>query len=287
MHGSISIVVPCYNEATRLDRAAFEELLLDPTGPVLILVDDGSTDGTVEILQSIASANPSRCHVVKSPRNQGKAEAVRMGLIRASDTGAACVGYWDADLATPVRHIREFAALLDVRPEADIVMGSRVRMLGRTIERSGLRHLIGRAYATMASIVLGVPVYDTQCGAKLLRSSPALRQALALPFTSRWSFDVELLQRLQQAWGHRGLDRMIEVPLIEWRDVGGSKVSLRAGGAAFLHLFLMLFRGSRSLPERPAGASRTWREAAGDVAAGELHDAEPTMDAAAPGPRRA
>jgi dolichyl-phosphate beta-glucosyltransferase len=242
------VVVPCYNEARRLDRAAFAAGIAGDTGATFVLVDDGSTDDTATALAGIAATNPARCRVVILAENRGKAEAVRIGMRTALEEGAGFVAYWDADLATPLTHVADFATLLDDRPEIDVVMGARVRMLGRHIHRSGARHLIGRAYATLASVVLGLPVYDTQCGAKMFRRSTALEHALDQPFRSRWSFDVELLQRLQHGWGDRGLDRIVEVPLPEWRDVGSSNVSLTAGGAAFAVLFALLLRNNRSLP---------------------------------------
>ena len=108
--------------------------------------------------------------------------------------------------------------------------GSRVALLGRTIERSALRHVLGRVFATGASLALGLPVYDTQCGAKVFRATPSLLLALERPFRSRWAFDVELLGRLLA--GGEGVPptdpaRMVEVPLGEWRHVSGSKITLR------------------------------------------------------------
>jgi dolichyl-phosphate beta-glucosyltransferase len=243
------IVVPCYNEAHRLDRAAFEaKLASNDCSTTLLFVDDGSTDGTAALLAAIAATNPARASVVVMAENRGKAEAVRTGMRAALEAGARCVGFWDADLATPLHHVAEFAALLDSQPGIDVVMGTRVRMLGRHIDRSGSRHLIGRVYATLASVALGLPVYDTQCGAKLFRRSAALERALEQPFRSRWSFDVELLQRLQHGWGDRGNDRILEVPLPAWRDVGRSNVSLSSGAAAFAVLCALLVRNNRSLP---------------------------------------
>ena len=96
-------------------------------------------------------------------------------------------------------------------------------LLGHRIERSWARHYLGRLFATASSQVLGLPVYDTQCGAKVFRDGPALRAALATPFTSRWAFDVELLGRL----GTGADRRFLEVPLERWHDVGGSKLRPR------------------------------------------------------------
>jgi dolichyl-phosphate beta-glucosyltransferase len=253
------IVVPCYNEAKRLDRAAFETFLAEPAGATLLFVDDGSTDDTRVLLDQIVEAYPARSAVLSLATNSGKAEAVRTGMRTALERGAAVVGFWDADLATPLPIIAELAAVLDADSDIDVVMGSRVRMLGRHIDRSGMRHLIGRTYATLASVVLGLPVYDTQCGAKLFRATTALRQALVEPFRSRWSFDVELLQRLQRSWGSRGIDRIVEVPLHAWYHGSESKVSLGAGGRAFGVLFILLLRNTRSLPllaERSTEAER-------------------------------
>lgn len=242
------VVVPCYDEERRLDQDAFAAFLRQESGPTLVFVDDGSRDRTRDILHELAAANPARAKVLGMPENRGKAEAVRLGMRSALAGGARYTGFWDADLATPLAQIAEFAAVLDEQPGIDVVMGARVRMLGRNIERYGSRHLVGRFYATVASFVLGLPVYDTQCGAKLLRTSPELSDALAAPFRSRWSFDVELLQRLQHAWGDRGFDRIVEFPLLRWQHVGNSKLSLLGGAAAFAVLFRLLFRSGRSLP---------------------------------------
>jgi hypothetical protein len=102
-------------------------------------------------------------------------------------------------------------------------MGARVAMSGRRIERRQWRHFLGRIFATMASIVLRAGIYDTQCGAKIFRSSQALRSALGKPFISRWVFDVELLGRLIGDGG-LGEGAIIEVPLRRWTDVDGSKL---------------------------------------------------------------
>ena len=107
-------------------------------------------------------------------------------------------------------------------------MGSRVALLGRQIRRSWKRHLLGRTFATAASLVLGLTVYDTQCGAKLFRVT---RQTAALfdrPFRARWIFDVELLARMISTAGNDGdlsIEELIyEYPLERWEDVAGSRL---------------------------------------------------------------
>jgi dolichyl-phosphate beta-glucosyltransferase len=213
-------VIPCHNEATRLDSVALidEEPALD-----LLFVDDGSLDATRQLLQGLAAARPERMRVLALAQNVGKGEAVRRGLLQALCGSAAIVGYFDADLATPPSEIRRLLAVMGPSA-ADLLLGSRVALLGRNIDRKQLRHYLGRAFASAASAVLDLPVYDTQCGAKLMLRGPALDEALREPFVSRWVFDVELIGRLLAAERRYGALRIVEEPLLAWRDVPGSKL---------------------------------------------------------------
>jgi dolichyl-phosphate beta-glucosyltransferase len=166
--------------------------------------------------------------VIDLQPNRGKAEAVRVGMLRALDKGAEFVGYWDADLSTSLSEIPRFEAVLRELPQIEIVFGARVQLLGRQIVRSSARHYLGRVFATLVSTTLKLAVYDTQCGAKLFRSSERTRALFAEPFISNWSFDVEIVARAIQA--HRAAqgpapsDSIYELPLESWRDVPGSKV---------------------------------------------------------------
>lgn len=220
------IVVPCHNEEKRLDAERLSSLLSrEDLG--LLFVDDGSTDGTRKLLTEMAARAPERVRVHALARNRGKGEAVRAGLLQALDSGAAVVGYLDADLSTPPEEMLGLVAVLE-DPRIQVVLGSRVSLLGRRIERKRARHYLGRVFASVASISLGLPVYDTQCGAKVFRRGPALEAALGRPFTSRWAFDVELLGRLLV--GENGIPQLgeadfVEVPLHRWRDIKGSSLS--------------------------------------------------------------
>ncbi|MDP2345334.1 MAG: glycosyltransferase [Deltaproteobacteria bacterium] len=213
------VVVPCFNEARRLDAGALLQIVDDDTG--LLLIDDGSSDDTLALLRSLASGDPRRVEVLALAHNSGKGEAVRHGLQHAERAGAVVVAYLDADLSTPVSEMQRILALLDERSDAQVALGSRVALLGADIERKSSRHYLGRVFATVASKGLGLRVYDTQCGAKAFRASEPLRRALAQPFTSRWAFDVELLSRLLEDLPPRAF---FEVPLQRWSDVAGSKL---------------------------------------------------------------
>ena len=230
--GSV-VVVPCFNEERRIDKQAFLDLA--GTDEVrLLFVNDGSTDGTRSLLEGL-SRQSEAISVLELPRNMGKAEAVRRGLQRAIESGAEIVGYFDADLATPGSELIRMVCLIQERPDLVAVFGSRVARLGSRIRRSPLRHYSGRVFATFASLALGVPFYDTQCGAKVFRVNENLVAAVRLPFRSAWSFDVLLFLRLVD--GTREipalpLSAFLEMPLEEWTDVGGSKVNLYGSALA-------------------------------------------------------
>lgn len=225
------VVVPCFDEANRLRLTELDEI--STAGVALTLVDDGSTDGTADLLAGYASGRPGVC-VLTLPSNAGKASAVAAGLLHARAGGARWVGYCDADFSTPAAEMLRLIGLAQARPELAVVIGSRLSLLGRTIERSALRHAGGRVFAAAAAQVLGLPVHDSQCGAKVLRGDPLLDAALARPFRSRWAFDVELLGRLS-ALGVPAA-AMWEEPLREWREVTGSKRSVSAAVRATLEL---------------------------------------------------
>jgi glycosyltransferase involved in cell wall biosynthesis len=233
----LTLVIPCYNEAGRLRAQPFLQFVAANRDARLVFVNDGSTDATAEVLADVASGGGTRISTFTLPHNVGKAEAVRQGLLAALNGSPDLVGYWDADLATPLAAVRDLLDELDRHPGVDIVMGSRVNLLGRQIERRAARHYVGRLFATAASLALGVAVYDTQCGAKIFRANEVLPRVLAAPFKSRWTMDVELLARYFAATGREAPgDRVHEVPLQTWRDVGGSKVRPLQGIRAFWEL---------------------------------------------------
>lgn len=249
------VVIPCYNEAKRLDTKAFLVALESQPELSFLFVDDGSKDGTLKILIDLQEQNPAQIDILCLERNSGKAEAVRRGMLKLIDGEYENVGYWDADLATPLETIAEFCQLLD-STDMTLVIGSRVRLLGRSVERNALRHYVGRIFATCASLLLQVVVYDTQCGAKMFKNSAALRKVFGKPFKVNWTFDVEMLARFPLLSGETPAQistRWYEYPLKEWIDVKGSKVKLKdffIGGIEFCTLFGYLHTPARKRYEK-------------------------------------
>lgn len=243
------IVVPCYNEAERLDADAFVRHVESRPEQTFLLVDDGSRDKTWEVLEALCARNPQQLTCMRLEANRGKAEAVRQGVLRAMRSEPTNVGYWDADLATPLEAIADFCSVLAEQSGVNIVMGSRVKLLGRRIDRKPARHYIGRVFATFASLVLHLPVYDTQCGAKLFRVGDVTRGLFDEPLCTSWIFDVELLGRYVQAVGRSGAEAsIVEFPLHRWIDVPGSKVRMSDGLRAGSDLWKIWRRYTRHAP---------------------------------------
>jgi hypothetical protein len=162
-------------------------------------------------------------------------------------------GYWDADLATPLAELPRLHAALS-KEGTLVALGSRVRLLGRAIERRPQRHYLGRVYATCVGLMLGLEVYDTQCGAKLFRNTEATRGVFQKPFATRWSFDVEILLRLlerEQSGEIPPLGTVCqEVPLERWADIAGSKLGLSSAPRVVGELFAIGIRAGRARRRR-------------------------------------
>jgi len=240
---ALVLVVPCFNEERRLRPEAFKAFVASRPEVRLLFVDDGSTDGTLAVLEGLRAAAPGPVDLARLPANQGKAAAVREGILAGLRLEPRLIGFWDADLSTPLSAVDDFLALADKRPDVDIMLGSRVMLMGRDIRREAWRHYIGRAFATAVSLSLGLPVYDTQCGAKVFRANDAIAAVFAAPFHSPWIFDVELLARYlalpAAPGGPARRDRIYELAVPVWHHVPGSK--LRAADflrAAFELLYI-------------------------------------------------
>ncbi len=231
-------MIPCYNEANRLDLASVVRFLDAEPSVYFAFVDDGSRDQTAEILDAFVKTNP-RCQLIRMPHNVGKSEAVRRGMLAVLEQGAeGYIGFLDADFSTPLSELGHFSNVFEVFQDVWLVMGSRVKLLGRKVERKRLRHYLGRLFATFASMSLNLSVYDTQCGAKFFVVWPGLKDLLAEPFMSRWIFDVELIARFLIAVPNAEA-RIYELPLNHWEDIGGSKLKITDFFRAFFELGLI------------------------------------------------
>lgn len=242
-----ALVVPCYNEAQRFPLKAFQEFLERHPSITFVVVNDGSTDGTASVLERLRATNLQRVHLIDRKENRGKAESVREGMLAALELAEVpeAAGYWDADLATPLDAVFDMLPKFERHPKLEMIFGARVNLLGRQIHRKEARHYLGRIFATSVSIMLGIPIYDTQCGAKLFRVGPHTRSLFAEPFSSRWVFDVEIIARWlrMNKFDRESIKSTIyEYPLHKWEDIGGSKVRPYDFFLAFRDIVRIYFR---------------------------------------------
>ena len=258
MAPTCTIVVPCYNEAARLEVASFRNFSAAHPDYRLLFVNDGSTDATMEVLRRLAVGSAGRIELLDLPRNGGKAEAVRQGMLHAFKTGVPYVGFLDADLATPLSAMVQLCEILERRPECQAVIGCRLPLLGRSIQRRYLRQVLGNVFCFAASRVLGLKIRDTQCGAKLFRVTSESVRAFATPFVSRWIFDVEVIARLLGLWREgKQIDptaAIFEHVLEEWREVKGSRLKATDFVRAFGELVAIGWRRGACDPLEPVGA---------------------------------
>jgi len=220
------IVVTCYNEEKRLNFLEFDKFVLNNENVDFLFCNDGSRDKTKELLDIYKSKFPNRILVYNMPNNSGKAEAVRCGILNAGQSNNySYLGYWDADLATPLSEITHLTQQL-IFNSKDFVMASRLKRLGATVERKASRHILGRIFSTFSSIILKLPVYDTQCGAKIFKAE--LLPLFEKKFLTSWIFDVELLARYRNTYGLGTVFKnVLEVPVNSWQEKTGSKLKLK------------------------------------------------------------
>ncbi|MCC7137285.1 MAG: glycosyltransferase family 2 protein [Planctomycetes bacterium] len=234
----LSLVIPCFNERARVDAflgaaTAYLDGLVGARGEVVV-VDDGSADGTVEAVQAWA-ARRTDVRLVALPQNRGKGAAVRAGVLEARGD---VVVFLDADLAVPVDHVDRVLPAL--RNGVDVAVGCR-HVAGARVERaqSPLRRALGRGYLALARGLLGIPVADVTCGFKGFKRRVAL-DLFSAARCRRWGFDAEVLHLAARA-GYE----VREVP-VTWRDGEGSRVRLPADVLRSLkELLAVLWRSSR------------------------------------------
>ncbi len=220
------IVIPCYEEASRLNSNAFMSYLKNSPNVNFLFVNDGSKDDTLKLLMNMKESNSLQIEVLDLEKNSGKAEAVRLGMIKLFEKKSFdYIGFWDADLATPLAEIDHLLQFSNGGTKK-IIMASRMKRLGAAVERKTSRHIFGRVFSTFASMILKLPVYDTQCGAKLFHNSTV--DLFNPGFVTKWLFDIEILARFRNKFGTQTtLTEVLEVPISSWKEIGGSKLRLK------------------------------------------------------------
>jgi len=223
---SISIVIPAYNEEKRLPSTL--EAVLAYLGSKnfpfveVIVVDDGSTDGTAALVETWQRSHPA-IRLLKNPGNRGKGYTVRQGIL---DARGEWILYTDADLSAPIGELDKLIAAVEGEG-AQVAIGSRAidrSLVG--VHQSAFRELSGRAFNLFMRCVTGLPFRDTQCGFKLFHSAAA-REIFRRQQLDGFSFDVEDLV-IAKVLGIKA----IEVPVV-WNNVEGTKVSALSGAASF------------------------------------------------------
>jgi glycosyltransferase involved in cell wall biosynthesis len=234
------LVIPSFRDADRLGKFLPGLLQVLPPEFLIRVVDDGSgPDGAAALkrvvmgCQSLPGAGDRLLEPLLLPRNQGKGAAIYAGW--RAGPGVETVGFVDADGAVSAAELRR---MWEAWPEigSDAIVGSRVKMLGRHVERIALRHYTGRVFATLASAITGIPVYDSQCGCKLLKRAAFESAANRGLRASRFAFDVELLVALMQSGC-----RIVEFPL-DWREVAGGKVHVLRDGTSMIFELMQIRR---------------------------------------------
>jgi dolichyl-phosphate beta-glucosyltransferase len=239
-----SIVIPAYNEESRLAATLSSVLAYvhaQAWDAEVLVVNDGSRDRTLEIVQTFAAKDPT-LRLVQNPGNRGKGFSVRNGMLHAR---GRIVLFTDADLSSPIEEAPKLFNALD--EGADIAIGSRwLRSETQTHRQPLHRQLFGRIFNVLLRLTLGLQFADTQCGFKAFKR-PAVDAIFPLQKIERWGFDPEILflarkfkfkvKEIPVAWGHSGDTRINslidgsrmfqEMLRIRWNDITGKYDSNR------------------------------------------------------------
>lgn len=223
----IAIVVPCFNESKRLDKLAFENFLKEYGDSFFILfVNDGSTDSTGVMLNDLCEKNPQHFYHLDFEINRGKGEAVRQGMMKCYEMNQfSYIGYFDADLATPLSELLQLQAIAIKNPKFELIFCSRIIRIGADIKRKPQRQILGRIFSIFASMVVKLPIYDTQCGAKIIKND-TVPVVCGEHFLTSWLFDTEILLRLRNKQKEQAKNVIYEYPVSKWDDIPGSKLKL-------------------------------------------------------------
>ncbi|TXD51485.1 MULTISPECIES: glycosyltransferase [unclassified Polaribacter] len=221
----LGIIIPCYNESNRLKIEDFTQFLEHHKQVFLCFVNDGSLDNTAAIIEQFNVSFNENSTLLSLEKNQGKAEAVRQGVLFANKNySLQKIAYLDADLATSIEECYQISK--QIKEETVFAFGSRISKIDNTIDRKKYRFFIGRFIATLISMQLGLSVYDTQCGCKVFKTE-IVAAVFKEKFISKWLFDVEIFHRLMALFGKQEMHKICkEEPLKSWVDTDDSRLKM-------------------------------------------------------------
>ncbi len=233
----LTIVIPAYNETKRIGRTLehIKQYLGSKSFHAeVIVVNDGSTDDSEELLREASAGFPAM-KVLRNEPNRGKGFSVRRGVLEAQ---GQFVLFTDADLSAPIEEADKLLVTLE-RAQADAAVGSRAlqrELIG--IHQPLLRELGGRMFNLLVRLATGLKIRDTQCGLKLFRRA-STRRAFELQRSERFSFDFEVLFLIERLGG-----KLVEVP-VRWDNDPATKVHvLRDATRAFIDLVALRWRAA-------------------------------------------
>lgn len=218
------IIVPCFNEESRICTTSFIDFANGNPHISFIFVNDGSTDKTMDVLRHMNS-HSAKCSYIDLPENQGKASAVRVGMLHAHEQGFSQMGYLDADLTIPLQTAGQMIETLKEK-QVEFVFASRTKRFKKQKGQNIFRQTIGHSFSLLSRTAIQLPVKDTQCGAKFFNSAsvPVLFNA---KFISKWIFDVEIFFRFKDHFSENAHHYFFEYPLDHWIDNNDSKVRFK------------------------------------------------------------
>ena len=223
----VGVVIPCYNEEERLLSKEFTDFIDKNSGYHLCFVNDGSTDNTSSVLNSLKEGREDFITVYDCEKNGGKAAAVREGMLyMAAVDGLDYIGFLDADLSTDLQDFDDLVSVIE-NSDFKIVSGSRISRMGADITKESARKIISLTINFIIRKILGMDFKDTQCGAKIFHKD-VISISFKKNFITKWLFDVEIFMRVRLFYGLETTRKLVcEVPLKRWIHADGSKLSMK------------------------------------------------------------
>lgn len=220
-----ALIIPCFNEQDRLNIKLFSEFLVKNISVDIHLIDDGSVDNTFKIIKKIEKKH-TNCFAHRNITNLGKSNIIRMGIHKViKEYNYDYIGYFDADLSTPLIEVNNFINKFQENDKLILVMGCRIQRSGANIIRDTYRHYFSRIFVTFINNYLSIKFYDTQAGAKLFRVSN-VKTIFNKKFITNWLFDIEIILRIKKQKKQSIYELIYELPLESWVEKSGSKIKL-------------------------------------------------------------